>query len=49
MIKIKYGLIAEGDIPNEGMIGDDSDKTTTAKAEIEEDTAYENKEDINDY
>lgn len=49
MIKIKYGLIAEGDIPNEGMIGDDSDKTTTAKAAVEEDTAYDNKEDINDY
>lgn len=49
MIKIKYGLIAEGDIVNEGMIGDDSDKTTTAKTSIKEETDYENKEDINDY
>ncbi|MDD6727976.1 MAG: glycoside hydrolase family 3 N-terminal domain-containing protein [Eubacteriales bacterium] len=49
MIKIKYGLIAEGDIPNEGMIGDDSDKTTTAKAEVTDNTDYEKEQDINDY
>lgn len=49
MTKIKYGLIEKGDIPNEGMIGDDSDKTTTAKTTVEENTDYEKEKDINDY
>lgn len=48
-VKIKHGLIESGDIPNEGMIGDDSDKTTTAKTSQEENTDYEKEKDINDY
>ena len=48
MIKIKFGLIEAGDIPNLGMMGDDSDKLTTAKP-VEENDDYESKEDINDY
>lgn len=49
MTKIRYGLIDEGDIPNLGMMGDDSDKTTTADATTQSNTDYDNKEDINDY
>lgn len=49
MIKIKYGLIAEGDIPNEGKPGDDSDKTTTAVSKTEEEEDYGGEKDINDF
>lgn len=48
MKKIEFGLIPEGEIVNEGMMGDDSDKLTTAKVP-EENNDYDKGKDINDY